>query len=340
MLCNLQFSMIYLYFDNYEKNFTSYLMIIHAVNIHTGGGKVLLDQLLANKTFGEPEVLICDARYTLPNELNSSFKIFKINPSLISRLKAEFLLRNLSKEYKNSTILCFGNLPPIFKLKNEVVLYLQNALLLPTSPFFAQNLKAALRLIYEICWIKFFIKNVDAIWVQTESMKEGVKSFKIPTTVKPFLPTLPSNDSFVSKKYDFISVTGSAPHKRLKILLETWVLFGEKAPKLLIVTDTLTEELSKLIQQIPKSSIEVKVNIPRNEIFQLYNESKALILTSKLESFCLPLYEAHHFNLKIFGPDEPYVRDFGSINVTINLSSKHAFKQCIELALKASTSNE
>lgn len=300
-------------------------MIIHAVSIHSGGGKVLLDSLLVDKHFGIPQILICDERYILPKEIeqNSQLKIYKIKPTLFNRWSAEFLLRRLSCENPHLEILCFSNLPPSFRLKGKTYLYLQNALLLPREKILSSNLKVTLRLLYEKAWLQLFIKNLDAIWVQTSWMKNKLQKWTtLPVELRPFLPSFPNLKNEIPKVYDFITITGAVKHKNLKHLLLTWKLFPQEVtPSLLIVTDGMTPELETLYQLLDSNKVTLKVGAKREDIFEYYQKSKNLILLSELESFCLPLYEAAHFGLKIYSAKRPFAIDSNLVNYYIGLDS-------------------
>jgi glycosyltransferase involved in cell wall biosynthesis len=308
-------------------------VIIHAVSIHVGGGKVLLDQILTTTVLQKPKILICDERYPLPVCAPKDLQIYRIKPSLIARWKAELLLKNISLENSEMEILCFSNLPPAFKLKSKVILFLQNALLLPGCPLYSQNLKTRLRILYEKLWLFFFLNNVNEIWVQTRSMKTALKKIKLPVLIKPIYPVLPHPTSDIRKKYDFISISGSDTHKRLNILLEAWELFGEKAPSLLLISDEPSGNIKTLLDKLGPQKIDIRFNVSREDIFKYYQESKCLIVTSKFESFCLPLYEARHFGLNIIGPDEPYVHDFGEVEAMVDMKDKHTLKESIERTL-------
>ena len=283
-------------------------MIIHGVSIHTGGGKVLLDQLLTDETLGKISHLICDQRYLLPSKISNKVVIHRIQPTLKSRIKAEFLLKEIASKSPDEKILCFSNLPPIFKLPNPVILFLQNALILKGVPQYAENLKVKLRILYEKIWFNFFLKNACEVWVQTEWMKDKfLEYYNLKILVKPIVLNLPPPIPASIKRYDFISVSGSAPHKHLLDLVLAWKLLPEPRPKLLIIGDKPNNEIKAALDQITDGSVMFVTDVMRKELFNYYQESRALILTSKLESYCLPLYEAKHFQLKVLAPNERYV---------------------------------
>ena len=279
-------------------------MIIHAASIHSGGGKVLLDQLLQKKEFGRVSLLICDTRYIIPKDVDSDLKIIKVLPTLKERWKAEIKLKKYTDLNPNQTVLCFSNLPPAFKLNAKVILYLQNALLLPGVKFYTTTLWAFFRLCYEKIWLNFFWKNLDEVWVQTNWMKKSLIKLGKPIIIRPIFPILPTHLPDTSKKYDFISVSGGAPHKRQNRLLEAWSKMPTP-PSLLLITDYIDKEF----EPNPNSNITVLKNIDRDQIIESYLSSHCLIITSKIESFCLPLYEAQHFKLDIISPDEEYATE-------------------------------
>lgn len=305
-------------------------MIVHAVSIHSGGGKVLLDQLLQEKTFGSISILICDERYVLPAGSDRSFIVYKVRPNLLERWKSEILLKKLSNANSGMTVLCFSNLPPAFKLKNKVVLYLQNALLLPGVPPYTSSPKVALRLVYEKLWSQLFWKNINEVWVQTEWMKKALEKSGRLVLVKPFLPSFPQLSTDIDKKYDFVTISGTAYHKRLLHLLKAWSFFAETTmPSLLVVTDGSNGEIEEYFNKL-KGHVSVKVNASRDEIFKCYEESRNLIVTSMIESYCLPIYEAAHFKLKIYAPEENYVKDSKLADFFIDMSSPEKTKTDIE----------
>jgi len=72
-------------------------------------------------------LLLLTRRMSLPPCSFDNLNVKFFSASLANRFRAEVLLSKLATE--SDTVLCFGNLPPIFRLKSPVVLYLQNRLL-------------------------------------------------------------------------------------------------------------------------------------------------------------------------------------------------------------------
>lgn len=275
-------------------------MILYAINVNSGGGKVLLDELLINQKFGKITTLFLDQRYVFPKEIaQSSYNIYRVKPRLLSRWLAEVQLWKVSKRLKNEDILCFGNLPPALRLSTKTIVYLQNAFLLPSVRIPRDSLKTFCRYVYERNFFNFFIKNADEIWVQTNWMKRNLLKTKKPIFIRPFLPDFPKVDLSIVKRYDFITVSGNAKHKMLFELLVEWEKMPIDGPNLLIVTETPNSKISNLINSTKNKKIHFAFNASREDIFNYYQQSKILIATSRVESFCLPIYEALHFKLPI-----------------------------------------
>lgn len=288
-------------------------MILYAVNIHVGGGKVLLDEILANSHSGDISHIFIDERYPIPANISPNIKIFKIKPKFFARLLAEFKLRSVSKASPGEEIRSFTNMPPIFRLRGKTILFLQNALLLPGQLTYCKSSKHKIRTFIECMVLRSFHKNLDEVDVQTNWMKESLQLFfnkKI--NVKPIYPQLPELTQNIEKKFDFITVTSSVSYKNLDFLLKTWLHTPTlKDKRLLVVTDSLSKNQADFFQKLIHSNFQITVfqSVSRQEIYKLYEESKTLIVTSSIESYGLPLYEASHFKLRIIAPKLPYVQD-------------------------------
>lgn len=274
-------------------------MIVYALGIHSGGGKVLLDHILTTQELGDISFLICDSRYKLPDKISPNCNVTRIPPSLISRWRAEFYLKKISELNSEEGILCFSNMPPAFKLNGKVILFFQNALLLPGLKSEFDSLKTRIRILYEKLWIYSFLKNVDEIWVQTRWMRTNFFHTQTPILVKPFLPNFPPVNFRIEKKFDFITVSGNARHKMLNELLFLWDKMPADGPNLLVVTEKPSLHISKIMKNLKNKNIHFVFDIPHDEVFIYYQQSYYLIVSSKVESFCLPIYEALHFGLKV-----------------------------------------
>jgi glycosyltransferase involved in cell wall biosynthesis len=294
---------------------------IHASNVHQGGGRALLDALLRAVDF---EVyLTVDKRMPLPTEILKSIHIKQVKPSFFDRLNAEiWLFRNVKS---TDVVLCFGNLPPLFKLRGRVIVFLQNRYLIDDISLMGFPLKIRLRLEIERLLISFNFKHVDEFIVQTPSMKKLLDKKvrrQVPVRVLAFVADPNSFKRTIEQSinknhviYDFVYVASGEPHKNHKNLLEAWCLLAGEGifPSLCLTLDPIRfQELSELIDDIYQR-YRVKVinlcELSHKDALALYKKSGASIYPSKFESFGLPLIEARQAGLPVLAPELDYVRE-------------------------------
>lgn len=316
---------------------------IYAVNVHQGGGAVLLNALL---TAIDQDDFSCiaflDRRLKLPVTLSDKNQFNRVTPSIISRLLAERVLKNSVKD--DDIVLCFGNLPPLFKLNAKAILFLQNRYLIDTINLKHFNLKTRLRITLERMWLKLFCKNIDMIIVQTPSMQSCVSNhLGRDAVILPYIESINAFNRSISKpdkntttKYDFIYVASGEPHKNHKQLVEAWVILAAEGifPVLCL---TLNEENNQsLLEWIRVSVLKYDLNIEnvgvvtQSVLAELYNQSKAMIYPSTLESFGLPLIEARNANIAIVASELDYVRDIVDPEETFDPSSPRSIAKAVK----------
>ena len=99
------------------------MLLIDAIYINTGGGKILLDYLIEELEKTDEQIF-----YLLDKRIEKKKYIVK-STNVILYLKSGFFDRiNFYKKNKNkfSKVFCFGNIPPPIKLKSDVLTYFQN----------------------------------------------------------------------------------------------------------------------------------------------------------------------------------------------------------------------
>jgi glycosyltransferase involved in cell wall biosynthesis len=295
-------------------------LIIHAPNVHQGGGKSLLVALLKalrNETHCK---VTLDARLQLPHELSDSVWEIRVKPSILSRLMAEWRLSNLVTE--NDTVLCFGNLPPLFGNRGRVLLFLQNRYLIGRLSLTGFPFLTKLRIRTERLWLRLRLANVAAIIVQTPSMQHKVlKATGTKSRVLPFSEnTLGYERSRVESRsgnapeYDFVYVASGEPHKNHINLIEAWKLLAKEGlyPSLRLTLPK--EQFSGLCSRIGEEKARHRLRIENRpvsleQVPGLYAKARALIYPSTIESFGLPLIEARNAGLPVIASELDYVRD-------------------------------
>ncbi len=298
-------------------------LIVHATNIHVGGGKSLLLALLAALPNDVAAVAMLDARMELLSDLPANLSTIRVTPTVGARFAAEKKLAQLAQS--GDLVLCFGNLPPLFKLAGHVVVFVQNRYLIDGISLNRFSWKTRLRLQCERLWLTCKAHNADEFVVQTPSMQrvfaESGKARGRQIHVLPF--------SNISQGYRrdfntsapkspmpaFVYVASGEPHKNHRNLISAWCLLAKEgiSPSLkLTLAPNANQELCSWLQsQI--DSFQLKVEnlgmLSHAEVQSLYATAQALIYPSNFESFGLPLIEARQAGLAVLASELDYVRD-------------------------------
>lgn len=296
-------------------------LLIHAPNVHQGGGKVLLLSLLeALKDRAGVRALFLDQRLEIPDGLVEETRVIRVAPRLGSRIAAE---RQLQKEAsEGDTIFCFGNLPPLFRSSAEIVVFVQNLYLVGKAKLRGLPLSTQVRIALERIWLAARRRSVDRFIVQTPSMKRVFEQhFDVSATLLPFsvLASEYSRGHQDGKQHargiDFLYVASGEEHKNHRNLIDAWCLLAEEnlRPSLYLTIDS--QRFPRLCSFIEQRKRQHNLNIENNgaisagAIQQTYSKCRALIYPSKMESLGLPLIEARCNGLSIVASELDFVRD-------------------------------
>ena len=295
-------------------------LLVHAPNVHTGGGRVLLELLLsAAHQLGDTKFIL-DDRFPMPGGLDETIVLKRIAPSLTARLAVELALPSIARNFDR--VLCFGNLPPLVRLPADTWLFLQNRYLLESADLDGFSLRAKLRLTLERIWLRTRVRNVTQIVVQTDSMKALVRCtlsrecLTIPFWRSAIRQGESSNHrpSTHSNKR-FLYLASGEPHKNHLALLRAWERLAEAGllPTLVITLDPVRDRrlLEEIRRTAMKSGLTIE-NVPdsnERRIDDLIRSADALIFPSLLESFGLPLLEATESGKPILASESDVVRD-------------------------------
>ncbi|WP_083338797.1 glycosyltransferase [Chromobacterium sphagni] len=294
-------------------------LVIHAPNVHQGGGMVLLKALLASGSL-LLERGFFDIRAKQFFQTISRGQFYYVRPSLFSRLITEIRLWWLVKP--GDVVLCFHGLPPILPLAGRVVVFVQNRILVESDSLDGYPFKTKIRLILERFWLRATSSHAQRYIVQTCSMAASLKSKLgrgVEVYITPFASLCNSSCSDTAEpvkiEFDFSYVASGDPHKNHIRLIEAWKLLAEAGikPSLALTVDPVRYPSihSFISQAIARYSLRI-VNfgeLPQPSIVNLYRASSALIYPSTIESFGLPLLEAAHCGLPILAAELDYVRD-------------------------------
>lgn len=287
-------------------------------------------------------IVFLDSRLSLPETLSAKIQVNRIIPSFFNRAMAEGVLKNSIKG--DDVVLCFGNLPPLFKLNAKAILFIQNRYLIANISLKHFNLKTRLRITLERKWLKLFCKNIDMIIVQTPSMQSCVSSHLsrdaviLPyiESVNAFNRSIPKSDKNTTTKYDFIYVASGEPHKNHKQLVEAWVMLAAEGIFPVLCLTLNKESNQSLLEWIQVNVLKYNLKIEnvgvviQSVLAELYDKSKAMIYPSTLESFGLPLIEARNANLAIVASELDYVRDIVDPEETFDPSSPRSIARAVK----------
>ncbi|MCM2264349.1 MAG: glycosyltransferase [Desulfuromonadales bacterium] len=292
-------------------------LILYAPGVHTGGGLVLLKELLAAPV-SAPQVIFLDSRSRDQVQIPAGTLIFWCAPTLSGRLKAEFRVRSLASP--GDVLLCFHGLPPFLRSSARVVVFIQNRLNLGEDPVFSG--KVTLLSKVKRVLFRLFAGNADQFMVQTPSMRLAVQKClgeTAPVEVFPFLNAIDPGEGAAdipapAKEYDFIFVADGVPHKNHRALVDAWILLArqEVRPSLILTLGSRDQHLWNEIERTARLHglhIGNAGEVDRNQIFALYRRTRALVFPSMTESFGIPLLEASRFGLPIIASELDYVRD-------------------------------
>jgi glycosyltransferase involved in cell wall biosynthesis len=299
------------------------MILIDAIYINNGGGKILLDYLISqiNKTNLEIHYLI-DSR--IENKhckvVNGTFEYFPSN----WLLRKKYYLLN---EKKYNKVLCFANLPPNIKLDIPVFTYFHQPLFLKIEsslPFIKKSL----------FWIKtillsYILKNTDKWIVQSSLIKSKLsEKYNInldDILIIPFYPSLKKPHLVINREPIFLYVSNGEPHKNHKRLLEAFVLFYDNknyGELHLTIEDTYVDLINE-VNRLNNHGYPITNHgfLSRESLSDLYAKSFFFIFPSLTESFGLGIVEALENGCIILGADLPYMHTICKPNIIFNPES-------------------
>ena len=319
-------------------------LIIHAPNVHFGGGAVLLNAILRAGVGSSEVILICDQRMQVDPEAQSCLVAHRFSPTLFGRLAAEREIRDIAMG--SDIVLAFGNLPPIYRLKATTVLFLQNRYLVDSAMSLRGfRIGARMRLSAERIWLKRRLRNADRVIVQTKTMATlfdrrfgrkaevvGFDSKERKSASDECVPT--------EKVHDFIYVSSGEPHKNHRALLEAWSLLSESGVMPSLALTLSTGHNTNLLSLVHETNSQKRTRITNlgqlsaSEVTSAYRNSGALIFPSLGESFGLPLVEAEELGLPVLASELDYVRDLVVPAETFDPRSPRSIARAVRRFLK------
>jgi len=296
-------------------------LLIHAPNVHQGGGRTLLLALLTAGRERADISAVIDARLQIPPDLAESRIVARVAPTVRARLAAEWRLR--SRLTQSDVLLCFGNLPPLFGASGRIVLFLQNRYLVRRRSVPDLPPRARLRIEIERMWLRARLVDVDRVVVQSESMaREVQEELRLEPVVLPYVAAAQAcapqraEERFEARDNAvFLYVASGEAHKNHRNLLSAWKLLAQQDihPSLCLTISRVEHPVLCAQIEEEKSKYGLMINnvgpVQHSTVKELYGRCSALIYPSEFESFGLPLLEARSRGLPIVAAELDYVRD-------------------------------
>ena len=320
--------------------------ILHAPNVHTGGGLVLLKSLLQAWQGQGPLIAYLDARAQETLQPPPGAEVFWVRATAAGRLQAERHVHSSSRP--GDTLLCFHGLPPLFTVKGHVAVFLQNRHLLGLSKLADFAWRTRLRLGLERLVCRLFQGRVHEYLVQTPTMAELVRRWsrraggrgEPPIRVLPFAdlpgPLAETEPERVDPpEWDFIYPADGESHKNHLRLLDAWRVLSLRGvrPSLVLTLGPRDQALARLVETY-RTQYGVNVHDlgqrPHAEVLALYQRSGALVFPSLAESFGLPLVEAQRCGLPIVASELDFVRDVCEPAQTFDPQSAQSIARAVE----------
>lgn len=286
------------------KSIKSKVQIIEASNIYFGGGYILLKLLIDKLEEHKIDTIV----FLKHKDVYSRFS--QGNYNYVSFIKTTAAATFLRYFLRRSNVLFFCNLPP-FTRQRKSLLYFHNPLFSSRPNLKSFFIPGHFKYYLYYYWLKAFSGNVDVVGCQTYTIKEDLKRSGIDATLLPFFEDVMPKNATV--KYDFCYVSTVSPHKNHRNLFEAVKILTRKFDFTIAVTIRQLDQNKELLNIISNINAnlgkEVIINfgrLNREEVMELYSQSRAIVFPSLMETFGLPLIEAIQCNLKILASDKPF----------------------------------
>lgn len=304
------------------------MILIDAVYINAGGGKVLLADLITALRGGSGIVLLIDSRLTGVD--TTGFTTIKIAPGEFGR--ASFY-RKHSQQLER--VLCFGNVPPPVRLEADVAVYFHNMLL--CAPIVEIGHRRRWLATLKMAYIWVMSRNADRFLVQSQAVKSAL-AVRLPPSAKIIeLPFYPSHSPSAGDNPDhperwnrYAYVSHAYVHKNHGVLLEAWELLACRGiyPELHLTISGDHPQLYAKIERV-RARGGLVVNHGFTEASRVYRACGYQIYPSLAESFGLGLVEAAEAGCAILASDRPFVRQVVNPLATFDPNSASAIEEVV-----------
>lgn len=331
-------------------------VIIFAPNVGSGGGLVLLHELMHAAWPDARITAILDRRgQQRIGRLDRDHAVHWVTSSVMGRWQAERLLSRLTTP--SSLVLCFHNLPPVLPSRGHVVCYVQNAHLVGLIPSAHLSGWVRIRCLLERVIARRFRHRIHRYIVQTPTMAAALRDWcgdgSPPIDVLPFAPDSDDMIAPVAQygsaggmpdraglQWDFLYVSDGSAHKNHHNLFAAWSILAQRGlrPSLAVTLHPgRDQQLRRQVKDLAVQGMRIEDlgQIPHSDVLAAYRRAGALIFPSYAESFGIPLIEARAAGLPILAPELDYVRDVCEPVMTFDAASARSIARAVERFLGA-----
>lgn len=317
------------------------MVLVDAIYINNGGGRILLDYLIQ-----ELEQTNLKVFYLIDSRIKDGFFQIKETNSIVyqeSSLSQRFLFYKKSKS-KFSKVFVLGNVPPPVKLNAIVFTYFHNSIFfaIPKEFPFIEKVKYKLK----VFLINFLKKNTDFWLLQSDTLKEQfIQKFgeKEKTNVLPFYPSLRMKNEMEDemKQLDtYLYVSNAQENKNHLRLIEGFCKFYDihHKGKLIVTVSEKYSNIFCLIQEKITNNypIENLGFIERKKLIEVYQKSEYVIFPSLAESFGLGIIEGIELGCNVIASDLPYTYAVCEPSIVFDPNDINSIFLALELSLQTS----
>jgi glycosyltransferase involved in cell wall biosynthesis len=292
-------------------------IILSAFGLHYGGGAVLIREIVS--ILGA-KIGFATLDWRIVDELQPHLPRVEAVPSqLLPRLRA--LVEVAREAGPEDCLFCLNSLPPLARSRAHTIVYVH-------SPQFAGLMDGITFPPQERArhWMDRLLfragrRNVDEIWVQTESIAAAMRRFAgpIPMRVIPFVDAAalaagaPRADRLSAPLRFFYPADASA-HKNHLRLFAAWRLLRAELPDVQLVVTLEPAPFDRIVQEagvtdLAGHGIVNAGRLARADVLRLLDDASALIFPSLVETFGIPLVEARARGVPILASERDFVRD-------------------------------
>ena len=311
-------------------------IIIIASDIHSGGGKVMLNDILsaAVKMKSINFYVLADSRYDA--SFYSSENIFI---TTISKFQRIFYVNSVVKKLssKNDVIINISDFPTFRRFSGTVIQYIMNRYFIDDYPTVGLAFIVRLRLLIEKIAFSIYLKKADYIFVQNLVMKDLLLKLGYDDNTIEVIPFKNIDLVSVNTKVwenSFLYVASGEVYKNHINLISAWEMLAKENiyPMLFLTIDDNTALYNQITEKINKNNLKIfiKPNLPREELLSYYQKVSALIYPSFFECFGIPLVEASNYNLPVIASELDYVRDLIDPVETFDPSSPRSISRSVK----------